>query len=122
MVKSTNRKLQTFINTCWSRILKIRWTDKVPNGEIWRQTKQEPIDTQITRRKWGEGGGWPCIQETSVQHHKAGIVLESSGEKKAGPASEYLEAKHRRRTKEMGHHLARVKEDCPKQRAMADGC
>ncbi|GFS06355.1 hypothetical protein ElyMa_001220900 [Elysia marginata] len=53
MVKSTNRKLQTFINTCLRRILKIRWTDKVPYEEIWRQTKQEPIDTQITRRKRG---------------------------------------------------------------------
>ncbi|GFR77510.1 hypothetical protein ElyMa_000510200 [Elysia marginata] len=52
MVKSTNRKLQTFINTCLRRILKIRWTVKVPSEEIWRLTKQEPIDTQITRRKW----------------------------------------------------------------------
>ncbi|GFS09620.1 hypothetical protein ElyMa_004787200 [Elysia marginata] len=44
------------------------------------------------------------------------------GEKKAGPASEYLEAKHGRRIKEMGDHLARVTEDCPEQSAMADGC
>ncbi|GFR68032.1 hypothetical protein ElyMa_000266000 [Elysia marginata] len=116
MVKSTNRKLQTFINTCLRRILKIRWMDKVPNEEIWRQTKQEPIDTDEN------GGDWPYIQETSVQHHKAGIVLESSGEKKAGPASEYLEAKHRRRIKEMGDHLTRVTEDCPEQSAMVDGC
>ncbi|GFS05784.1 hypothetical protein ElyMa_001208600 [Elysia marginata] len=68
------------------------------------------------------GVDWPYIQETSVQHNKAGIVLESSGEKKAGPASEYLEAKHRRRIIEMGDHLARVTEVCPEQSAMADGC
>ncbi|GFR95517.1 transcription initiation factor TFIID subunit 11-like [Elysia marginata] len=50
-----------------------------------------------------------------------GEVIET-GEKKEGPASEYLEVKHRRRSKEMGDHLARATEDCPEQSAMADGC
>ncbi|GFR69947.1 hypothetical protein ElyMa_002060600 [Elysia marginata] len=49
------------------------------------------------------------------------FVPKSPGKKKAGPASEYLEAKHRRRTKEMRNHLARVTEDCPKQSAIVDG-
>ncbi|GFR67372.1 hypothetical protein ElyMa_005580700 [Elysia marginata] len=120
MVKSTNRKLQTFIYTCLRRILKIRWTDKVPNEEIWRQTKQESIDTQKTRRIWGWIGH--SFRKPASNTTRQALFWNPQGEKKTGPASEYLEAKHRRRTKEMGDHLAQVTEDCPKQSAIADGC
>ena len=28
------------------------WTDKITNEELWRITKQKPIEIQIRRRKW----------------------------------------------------------------------
>ncbi|GFR83524.1 hypothetical protein ElyMa_005977300 [Elysia marginata] len=118
MVKSTNRKLQTFINTCLRRILKIRWTDKVPNEEIWRQTKQEPIDTQITRRKWGWIGH--TFRKPASNIDKAGIVLESSGEKKVGPASEYTEDE----LKKWGttwHELQKTAQNRVQWRTVVDG-
>jgi hypothetical protein len=54
-VSNTNqitRRLQTFINKCLRRIINIKWTDKITNEELWRITKQKPIEIQINRRKW----------------------------------------------------------------------
>jgi hypothetical protein len=32
--------------------MNIKWTDKITNEELWRITKQKPIEVQIKRRKW----------------------------------------------------------------------
>jgi hypothetical protein len=45
------RRLQTFINKCLRQITNIKWTDKITNEELWRITKQKPIEIQIKRRK-----------------------------------------------------------------------
>jgi hypothetical protein len=53
--KTTNqitRRLQTFINKYLRRIMNIKWTDKIRDEELWRITKQKPIEIQIKRRKW----------------------------------------------------------------------
>ena len=57
--KTTNqitRRLQTFINKCLRQIMNIKWTDKITNEELWKITKQKPIEIQIKRRKWNWGG------------------------------------------------------------------
>ncbi|KAK7113355.1 hypothetical protein V1264_012655 [Littorina saxatilis] len=53
MTKVTQQKIQTFINTCLRRIFKIRWTYKICNEELWQRAGQEPVNSQILRRKWG---------------------------------------------------------------------
>ena len=50
--KSSNNKLQTFVNKCLRRILKISWTDRVTNEDLWKQASQEAIQIQIRRSKW----------------------------------------------------------------------
>ena len=50
--KRMTQKLQSFINQCLRRILKIRWTDRVRNETLWERTGEEPIEIQILRRKW----------------------------------------------------------------------
>jgi hypothetical protein len=45
------KRLQIFINKCLKRITNIKWTDKITNEELWRNTKQKPIEIQIKRRK-----------------------------------------------------------------------
>ena len=50
--KASTAKIQTFMNRCLRQILKLRWQDKVPNIELWRKARQEPIGVQIRRRKW----------------------------------------------------------------------
>jgi hypothetical protein len=32
--------------------MNIKWTDKITNEELWRITKEKPIEIQIKRRKW----------------------------------------------------------------------
>lgn len=46
------KKLQAFVNGCLRSILKIKWTDKIKNTDLWKQTNQDPIGQQIARRKW----------------------------------------------------------------------
>ncbi|PFX30003.1 Transposon TX1 uncharacterized 149 kDa protein [Stylophora pistillata] len=48
----TSQKLQTFVNKCLRRILKISWTDRVTNEMLWELAGEEPIITQISKRKW----------------------------------------------------------------------
>jgi hypothetical protein len=38
----------------------IKWTDKITNDELWRITKQKPIEIQIKRRKWNWIGHTLC--------------------------------------------------------------
>ena len=50
--KQTSQKLQIFVNKCLRRILKISWTDRVTNEMLWELAGEEPIITQISKRKW----------------------------------------------------------------------
>ena len=49
---NTNKKLQTFINSCLRRILKIRWPETIRNEELWERTRQRPVDIEIKQRRW----------------------------------------------------------------------
>ena len=51
--KASTHRLQTFLNRCLRRILRIKWFHKVTNEELWRQAGQDPVDLQIKKRKWG---------------------------------------------------------------------
>ena len=46
------KRLQTFINGCLRRILKLKWQDKVKNEEVWERAGIDPIETTIGKRKW----------------------------------------------------------------------
>lgn len=50
--KIIQNKLQTFVNRCLRRILKIRWPDIITNSELWKITNQKEITIEIKRRKW----------------------------------------------------------------------
>ena len=49
-------KIQRFINHCLRKIMNIRWCDKVRNEDLWQRANQDPINTQIKKRKWA----WIC--------------------------------------------------------------
>ena len=53
MTKKTKQKIQTFINSGLRRIFRIRWPDKISNKELWQRGSQEPVESQIKKRKWG---------------------------------------------------------------------
>ena len=46
------KKIQTFINTCLRGILRIRWPEIITNEDLWRTTKQRPVEAEIKQRRW----------------------------------------------------------------------
>ena len=51
---ATLKKIQTFINTCLRKILRIRWpeSESISNRELWKQTKQQPAEDEVLQRCW----------------------------------------------------------------------
>lgn len=47
------RKLQTFVNRCLRYILKIWWPETITNEELKIKTRQQDINIQIKKRKYG---------------------------------------------------------------------
>lgn len=45
-------RIQTFVNKCLRRILKIHWPEVITNITLWRLTNQEPVAQEIMKRKW----------------------------------------------------------------------
>ena len=52
MTEKLRARLQTFINKCLRKVMRIFWPDWITNKELWSATNQEPIDQEIRRRKW----------------------------------------------------------------------
>ena len=50
--KNGYSKLQTFINKCLRKILRVYWPNKITNKELWKRTNQEPVEIEILKRKW----------------------------------------------------------------------
>jgi len=52
VTRSISNKIQTFINKCLRKILKIYWPQKISNRDLWARTEQECVPEEIARRKW----------------------------------------------------------------------
>jgi hypothetical protein len=58
MVQKHGNKIQllaenfSFINVCPRKILNIHWPEKIRTEELQELAGQEPVQTQIKRRKW----------------------------------------------------------------------
>ena len=49
--KASMKRIQTFINQCLRRILKIHWPETISNENLWARTQQTPMEEDIRRRK-----------------------------------------------------------------------
>ena len=49
---SSDKRVQSFVNKCLRRILRIWWPNYINNQELWQQTNQLPPPLQIRKRKW----------------------------------------------------------------------
>jgi len=49
---SSIKALQVLLNRCLRTILGVRWPDIISNKELWRKTKQQPINLTIRSRRW----------------------------------------------------------------------
>ena len=81
---TTLKRIQTFINGCLRRILRIRWPDIISNKELWQRTNQVPVEEAQMEMDWTHS------PQASLQHHQTGTHMESSGEKVKRSATQHL--------------------------------
>ena len=46
------KRVQTFVNRCLRKILKIKWEDRIRNEELWERADQAPMEAQLGKRRW----------------------------------------------------------------------
>jgi hypothetical protein len=80
--KTTIEKVQTFINSCLRRILKIRWPDTISNANLWERTCQLPAEEEIKKRRWGWIGHTLRKLPTSVT--RQALKWNPQGKRKRG--------------------------------------
>ena len=75
--KSTNQitgRLQTFVNKWLRWIMNIKWTHNITNEELWRITKQKPIDSD---KKEENGIGLDTHYVERQEQQRNGIGLDT---------------------------------------------
>ena len=50
--KATCKRLQVFINRCLRTILKLQWSDKTTNENLWERARQRPVEQELRYRRW----------------------------------------------------------------------
>ncbi len=80
--KTTTKKIQTFINNCLRRILRIHWPDTISNVDLWQQTKQGPIGTEIRKRRWGWIGH--TLRKPTSSITRQALTWNPQGKRKTG--------------------------------------
>ena len=81
-IKSNIHKLQTFINRCLRNIINIRWPDVISNIDLWDKTGQNPIEVEISKRKWGWIGH--TLRKSSSNVTKQALDWNPQGKRKVG--------------------------------------
>ena len=46
------KRLQVFITKCLRGLLRIGWTGRVSNREVWNKPDQVPVGDEIGKRRW----------------------------------------------------------------------
>ena len=59
-----------FVNRCLRKILKLKWTDKIRNEQLWERIGQVPIQTEIGRRRWKWVGHTLRKGKNSILHDR----------------------------------------------------
>ena len=80
--KSITNKIQTFVNSCLRRILRIHWPDTISNEDLWRRTNQQPIENEIKKRRWRWIGHTLRKPQSSITRHC--LTWTPQGKRKRG--------------------------------------
>jgi len=49
--KNEERVVYAFETLCWKRMLKIKWTDRIMNDEVFQRAKEERLLLKIKKKK-----------------------------------------------------------------------
>ncbi|XP_070181147.1 uncharacterized protein [Littorina saxatilis] len=75
-------KVQTFINGCLRRVLKIRWPETISNADLWERTCQLPAEELIRKRRWGWIGH--TLRKPSTNITRQALRWNPQGKRKRG--------------------------------------
>ena len=75
-------RIQSFINNCLRRILRIHWPDKISNRELWQRTKQKPIEEEILQKRWRWIGH--TLRKPASNTTKQALKWNPQGKRKRG--------------------------------------
>ena len=118
-----SNKLQSFVNKCLRKILKIHWPEKISNKELRSRTGHEHIPpTEIARRKWVWKGH--VLRKPGTDTTKQALKWNPQGKRKEGrPAKTWRRSTEEELKKaDISHQLERSREDGRKQNSMAKHC
>ena len=119
---ANTKKLQTFLNTCLRKLLKINWPDIISNQELWRRTNQQPIEVEILQRRWRWIGH--TLRKAKPNITRESLSWNPQGRRKRGrPRNSWrrdVEAQMRK-TGRMWGQLEALAQDHPAWRRLVDG-
>ncbi|MEE4247398.1 MAG: reverse transcriptase domain-containing protein [Kangiellaceae bacterium] len=121
-IKSTTNRIQTFINSCLRKILRIHWPETINNKDLWQRTNQLPAKQELRRRRWRWIGH--TLRKPPSNITRQALTWNPQGKRKRGrPKSTWrrdLEAD----TRQMGYswrELERLAQDRGRWRTVVDG-
>ena len=119
---ANTKKLQTFLNNCLRKILKIHWPDIISNQELWRRTNQQPIEVEILQRRWRWIGH--TLRKAKPNITRESLSWNPQGRRKRGrPRNSRrrdVEAEMRKMGRTWGQ-LEALAQDRPAWRRLVDG-
>ena len=76
------KKIQTFINSCLRRILRIHWPNTISNLDLWQQTGQRPVQEEILQRRWRWVGH--TLRKPASNITRQALFWNPQGKRKSG--------------------------------------
>ena len=119
---TTIKKIQTFINNCLRRILRIRWPDTISNEELWQRTRQKPAKVEIQQRRWRWIGH--TLRKPATNTTRQSLRWNPQGKRKRGRPRNTWRRDLEADAKKLGHtwgQLERLARDRDGWRDLVDG-
>ena len=120
--KSTLGRLQAFKNRCLRRIINIHWPETISNKNLLERTKQEPIEYEVTRRKWRWIGH--TLRKSGQSVTRESLQWNPQGQRKRGrPRMTWRRETdaEMRKTGRTWHELEGIAEDRRSWKVFVDG-
>ena len=119
--KTTIKRVQTFINSCLRRILKIHWPNTNSNADLWERPNQVPAEEEI-RRRWRWIGH--TLRKPSTNITRQALTWNTHGKRKRGRPKNTWRRDLEADAKQTGctlRELERIAQDCGCWRTVVDG-
>ncbi|KAI0214832.1 hypothetical protein LSAT2_033165, partial [Lamellibrachia satsuma] len=120
--KTTLIRIQTFVNHCLRRILRIHWMDRVSNKDLWDRTHQAQIEIEILKRRWGWLGH--TLRKPTTNITRQVLTWNPQGKRKRGRPKNTWRRDLEADIKQTGkgwQQLERIAQDRRRWRNVVDG-